>query len=321
MHKVKVGKWFSAIFLLMVLSVLSSMAHASGCKNLSTGTTHFTIGDINILTTPAVGEVIASFTVKPSVYGEMVQGCNAGYSKYLRGTPTGLKYLGYTDVYASNVPGVGFAICYMSCDGPSSGWPPFVTESTSPPCSCNFGHEWYLVLIATGPISSGKIDSGLYAEVGTEYGMVNNVDVIGGNIKATTCSIGEESVSVAMGNVATKDFSSIGTTSNAHDFNINITCDNKANVSVVMNGVKDENISDHSVISLSNEGVSGNASGVGVQVLYNNLPLPLGESIPLKTVNGDAQETLTFGARYYQTGNVVTAGKANAVATLNIAYQ
>ncbi len=77
---------------------------------------------------------------------------------------------------------------------------------------------------------------------------------------------------------------------------------------------------DTSVLALNGQGTPGTADGVGIQMLYNNVPLQLNNRIVLKRSAG-GQETFPLVARYYQTRSVVRPGSANATATLNITYQ
>ncbi|MOA33246.1 Type-1 fimbrial protein, A chain precursor [compost metagenome] len=74
------------------------------------------------------------------------------------------------------------------------------------------------------------------------------------------------------------------------------------------------------MLALTNTGQAGTAGGMGVQLLYGGTPLKINNNIVLKATPG-GQETLQFTARYYQTNKVVTPGKANSSATLNITYQ
>ncbi|HDE1997161.1 TPA: fimbrial protein, partial [Klebsiella quasipneumoniae] len=68
------------------------------------------------------------------------------------------------------------------------------------------------------------------------------------------------------------------------------------------------------------QGSAGVAQGVGVQLVYNNTPLILGNNLVLKRTNG-GQEMFPLTARYYQTNTTVTTGIANASATLSLTYQ
>jgi hypothetical protein len=63
------------------------------------------------------------------------------------------------------------------------------------------------------------------------------------------------------------------------------------------------------------------ASGVGVQVMYNNAPLALNSRIAVATTAADGTYAIPLKARYYQMQPAVTPGTANANATFTLTYQ
>lgn len=79
------------------------------------------------------------------------------------------------------------------------------------------------------------------------------------------------------------------------------------------------------VLNLSTSASYASASGVGVQVLNEaGTPVKLSESVDLSPALLLASTTaldIKFSARYIQTANKVTPGKANAVATYTLTYQ
>ena len=122
-----------------------------------------------------------------------------------------------------------------------------------------------------------------------------------------------------MGNVSAQDFTAINSVSDMTDTeNLNINCDSGANINVTLNGTQNADSTDPSILALS-PGQSF-ATGVGVQLLYNNQPLVLNNLLNLKTSTG-GQESFPITARYIQIKDTVTPGTANATATLNITYQ
>ncbi|MNT29078.1 Type-1 fimbrial protein, A chain precursor [compost metagenome] len=63
------------------------------------------------------------------------------------------------------------------------------------------------------------------------------------------------------------------------------------------------------------------ATGVGIQVIdAKNVPVKFGEEALVGTsMNGDY--VLNYTARYFQTGNQVTPGRADGTATFSIEYK
>ena len=80
------------------------------------------------------------------------------------------------------------------------------------------------------------------------------------------------------------------------------------------------------VIALNNEGSDSSATGIGVQIGYNNTTNPtlwnFSNSWTYNTVSdGAATIKLPLAARYYQYSDVVTPGKASSSVIFTISYQ
>jgi type 1 fimbria pilin len=100
-------------------------------------------------------------------------------------------------------------------------------------------------------------------------------------------------------------------------FNLPMTCNAGTKVSVKMEGsIFDAN---RGVINTT----SGNnaATGVGIQLLYNNLPMALGSDIAVGTSSTGGSFSVPLKARYYQTGDTITTGTANGVLSFTMTYQ
>lgn len=136
----------------------------------------------------------------------------------------------------------------------------------------------------------------------------------------STCSVNTPNVQVPLDDVYESNLVFVGTTVKPKVFNVDLSCDNGANITAQMTGVQNADTSAPGVLQLTSAGSAGVAKGVGIQILYNNAPLALNNNLALKTSTG-GQETFPFTAQYYQTKSVVTAGSANAIATLNVTYQ
>jgi len=100
--------------------------------------------------------------------------------------------------------------------------------------------------------------------------------------------------------------------------NLGLNCDSGTNITVTLNGTKNTDMQDDSVLALNP--VTDTAKGIGVQLLYNNQPLKIGTPLQMKVSTG-GQETFPLTARYIQTKDSVTPGHADATAVLNIIYQ
>lgn len=176
-------------------------------------------------------------------------------------------------------------------------------------------------LIKTGPITSGTLKSGLAGYMNADNGdLVENVYLNAGTVTALQCSISTKNISAPLGEVPISGFTGIGSTPKSYDFNVGLECDAGVNINVSLSGIQNSETDDASVLALTGAGSTDTADGIGVQVLYNGMPLVLNNNVMLKHTAG-GQELLQFTARYYQVKSVVKGGKANATATLNITYQ
>lgn len=185
---------------------------------------------------------------------------------------------------------------------------------------------WLIELIKTGPTSSGHLTAGTWGKVsiapaaGSSWTVTSLTATGINNITSVACSLNGTSINVPLGDVLDIKFTAIGTTVGDKSFDVGLSCDKDARINVALAGTQNSDTTDTSVLALTNTGQAGTAGGMGVQLLYGGTPLKINNNIVLKTTPG-GQETLPFTARYYQTNKVVTPGKANSSATLNITYQ
>lgn len=313
-------KFIISICFVFFSSLIWNYAYAAPCSSYLPGEASFSIGTINVPASPSVGTVLATIKGTSSGGSFNCPGSVSEYAHYTMGNPTGIKYQ-KEDVYTTNVPGVGYALCFINCNV-NENWPMFVSEQTMKNTNGSLGgNQWLLVLIVIGPVESGSLTTGLYGVTGiTEMGQdLLKVSVTdGGTIKATDCTLESESISLPFGDIPVNTFKGPGSTSSPKTFNVSLTCDGQANLSVTLQG-NQANSGDGSIIALTTQ--TNMAKGIGVQFLYNNAPLNIGESLPLKETSGNTSESFEFAARYYQIESTVVSGVADAIATLNLTYQ
>lgn len=286
----------------------------------------FSFGDVIIQRDTAVGTVLASQTVTINTSRENI---TDGYCQRSRVS------LNYTNgwsplngIAATNVAGIGVRLTFRQT--PSLTSYVYIANQTS---TVNPGDLWYMEqsvwlieLIKTGPISSGHLATGIWANVSIipvadAPWITTSLTATGtNNITVLACSLSSTSINVPLGDVSSTKFTAIASTTGDKGFNVGLSCDKDAKINVSLAGTQNADTSDTSVLALTNAGQTGTATGVGVQLLYGGTPLKINNNIPLKTSAG-GQETLPFTARYYQTQTAVSAGLANSSATLNITYQ
>ncbi|MEZ9481701.1 fimbrial protein [Vibrio splendidus] len=134
-----------------------------------------------------------------------------------------------------------------------------------------------------------------------------------------TCDInpGSISQSIALPNVANSQFSGIGSTEGVTPFSIKLDCEQSLSVYAT---VTDSNSLGNTGSTFTNS-ASSQATGVGIQMLYQSIPIDLGESNQFHVLDNNSSTPtsidIPFEARYIQTSSRITPGtiEANAIVT------
>ncbi|AOJ66268.1 hypothetical protein WJ32_28200 [Burkholderia ubonensis] len=180
-------------------------------------------------------------------------------------------------------------------------------------------------LIKTGPIVGGTFSF-------PKITMVNEPNsVMGGSytkdllsfmfssaqIVDTSCNVTKKNIGVDMGRVPQGDFNGPGTTAQLRSFTIDLNCTPGAMINLTLDDTY-KNASYPGTINLSD----ATAKGVGIQIVdaAQNRPFPIGETRPVG-VASSGSASIGLGARYIQTGQTITGGKANSVLTFTVTYR
>ena len=302
---------------LMLVGIYSSACFA-GCRMYSSVRGDVNFGNVYVQRDVAIGSTIASTTVRAT--GSRLAHCDPGAQYlnmvYLGGVKTGLR-----DVFATNITGVGIRGKIWGnypLSVPASAQ--YSDDSTS--FYDNYTHHYELVKV--GDIRSGQLSGGEILRVTYDGGGVGLVHTVTpATVTQLSCSISGNNINFPIGNVPLANFKNrIGSNPEGSTVikNLQLSCDPQANIHITMRGAQNPDVYDSSVLALTGQGNNDVARGVGVQLLYHNIPLTFNERIHLKR-SGGGQEILPITARYYQTRESVSAGKANASATLDLTYQ
>ncbi|WP_323837642.1 fimbrial protein [Photorhabdus africana] len=138
--------------------------------------------------------------------------------------------------------------------------------------------------------------------------------------KATGCMTTASTPKVDFGNIPSYLFKGKGTTAGHADFNIGIECTEKIKPTIKFSA-RTISGTPESIIQLNRANATNTAKGVGVQILYMGTPIPIGKPFVVGYSNRDYRYNLPFTARYYQTDDRITGGKANAAAHFTVQYE
>lgn len=249
----------------------------------------------------------------------MCVGQNARGVKYLNGWVADSNGIAET-----NVSGVGIRIHWIY-DGSVVQVPTDPYAMTwGPVLIWKGGPRWKLELIKIGPISGGTLKTGNYAVYGVGGVLISRLVVAGGgNIVSPGCSVLLSSIYVPLGDHLKSELGSPGKTTSWQPFNIRLICNPETRINVRIDATS-EISSVPGVMKLDPQKGDMSATGVGIQLWYNyneGRPVEFGRETYYKTVQTGGGEVVRFQARYYQTGNRVTAGKADGTAMFTLTYR
>lgn len=323
---------FGFLFLVLAAAVLF-MPHAQAACNTPDMPAQINVAAISVSTNLPVGATIPGSEKTVHVAGNCDKAYESGKEIIACYYGSGNEIPGMTGVYDSGVPGIGVALMNdqnqrisgaggTACD--SRGTPIGYISSDG---MNSFNFDVTLELVKTSnTISSGSLSQaqtifgiGVYANDG--IGSPNTIDYAGNiDVKSITCSVNASALTVILGDNPTTLFSGIGSTGRSVTQNIDITCNNPANVAYTVNSGNGFVAGAPGVINLTQE--NDVASGIGVQMLVNNRPITPGSYASagqITTANGTL--TLPLTLQYYQTADQITPGAANSVATITLGYQ
>ncbi|KTS25532.1 fimbrial protein [Pantoea stewartii] len=329
-----------------LLTLTATDVQAYECHRLEPSTL-LTPGSIRVPTELPIGSLIGSELVSNIV--KTFQCSDSSDDSRIEYQELGVKaegtYVATYDgrrVYSTNVPGLGYAVGmnttpYLgTCQTPVyvDGRETMGADDTRRACAANgiitripieaqARVMFYktALSVGTGYVRSRVVGSFLMRINKSAFVFPNTgIYVAGFNVTNSACTVRNSAISVPMGKVEKRAFNGPGTwpgDGNTRSFSIQLNCN--ANTRVVLQ--LDGNV--HNAVEgvLNVNGGNGSASGVGVQLLYKNAPLMLSTPISTGTTSTEGAYNIPLQARYYQTGNDITPGTANASATFTLTYQ
>lgn len=142
-----------------------------------------------------------------------------------------------------------------------------------------------------------------------------------GSFNQAGCSVtSNSSLNIEMGDWFTSDFHGVGTFASRQIIPIKLDCNAGANIVATIQG--DENSSLSGTLNLLSSGSGSAAGGVGVQLIDSyDKPLLLNEQFQVASNVNSGLYNFNWYARYVQTNSNISAGPANATATIVIDYK
>ncbi|MCC2000686.1 fimbrial protein [Enterobacter bugandensis] len=301
---------------LLFFTLISVKSFAGTCTNNS-GQQAFLIdfGQVTVARSVTAGTTVATKTGTFNVNYTCPDNTVPYVESVNNNTPLG------NNLYDIGISGFGVRFSVYRAGGIFDHYFPNTVYSTG----SNYTYTYQIDLVRT----SNTAKSGSLATVQIANASITNQffiatwNVTGGYINYLPCDMSTSSLNFPIGTIPGSSFgTSVGTTpANAQATNtLALSCNTGANVSISLIGVQNPDVSNTSVLALSGQGGAGVAKGVGVQMLYGGTILNLNSPVQV-TTSSSGSESIPLTARYYQTKTNVSAGTANAIATLNIIYQ
>ncbi|MGX5011154.1 fimbrial protein [Enterobacter asburiae] len=238
-------------------------------------------------------------------------------------------------VYSTNVPGVGYAIGMQDTNMCNTGVTTYVSESNNQNMLCWKQMGGLATYYAQGkakltfyktanPIGAGTVNSTNVGAAILQDQTVWRPDAVlrinSFNVETSACSVINPVINVPLGEVSRTAFTGQGTTVAEQHFTIHLDCDASTRVNLTLDDPTGSSTAP-GVLPLTPATAVATASGVGVQVLYNNTPVTFGSMFNVGSSVSQGTMEIALSARYYQTAARVTAGQANSMATFTLTYQ
>lgn len=174
-------------------------------------------------------------------------------------------------------------------------------------------------LYQTGRISQGGVvPAGILTRWRTSDG-VNMVDIMLNSfvVNVKSCELTNKTPSVSMGEVHVSHFNGVGSNAGSTGFTLGMNCDSSIKPTVTFTGIS---ATSGTILTLNNPDATTTAKGVGLELLYGQQKVTLGNAVSLGTTQSGINN-YDFTARYVQTESNIQAGEANATANFTINYE
>ncbi len=336
--------------LLLLVSLLGSFSAAAQCAGGSTciagnGPTAAVVvtGRINVSPDTPAGAVISGRIQAPGYAVEVTQNGAPNVSgALLFRVAAGNLAPGFTDVYNTNIPGIGVRYIVTLPSNPSVN-PDLVGEwritnsqlrwalrppANGGPWALNVGRSVEFVNLTQGA-KAGTITTvpqvATIATVSTsadEWGAVPlyNGSVTGGTLSTRTCTL-QQVPDIALPQMPARDLPSVGSTVSPRNFSISATCSGPLVFALgfsVATGFEDMSIS---LLRNSVTDATG-AKGYGIQIIEGGTGATINANVKQWVTTVDSTTfRQDFTARYYRFGATPTGGRIQSVLIYTLDYR
>lgn len=343
----------AGLFIVMIGSLASPLVWAADTGCTPSPTVFASIPDLVIPKDKPIGSFLGSReTGNVTIYSNCVGTFLKGYTKSIaiKGYAYSGQKISGKRIYTTNIPGIGYTLGAIitnvtnhSCNYSSADGYVYAGEHESTEAG---GEDLSIVCVTNNTAYSSRVSGGykiefykigdiqsdtmLAQQVGAGafrydgYGgwdLESPVYIPAFNVTVLGCTVETKSLDFPMKDVFLSEFSGVGSVSSSTvTRQLELNCEDSVNVHLKLEGIASKDVANNTVLALTNEGDNDVASGIGVQLLYNDMPLKVNHDMLLnKTAAGQTPFPLT--ARYYQTKAKMKEGRADAAAILTISYQ
>ncbi|MDA8479884.1 fimbrial protein [Citrobacter sp. Awk 4] len=324
-------KYYAAVmfFLLSLTSIfLPIKVHAFSCTNNGTQTVSvdLTLPDSNAM---VLVSDMSTYTICTGNVGPWSQNDALRVQSFT--TSTALENQGYTGYFQTPYSTFPDSTTYSVC-----AWPQVSDLNCDPVSISEAGYSEPLALKIYVKRTGVTTSDNLVLKAGTEVARISLDQRSNGSwgwrrtwifvlekdvpIPAHTCNVDASTPStVTLNTISANSLAHQGSTSAAADFNIKLKCQGNVGVNILLDGQEDQNATAEGV--LANITNSTPASGVGIQILYDSIPVKLRETFSAG-VSTDGNYDIPMQARYYRTTtSSIGSGNIKSVMTYNLTYK
>ena len=315
------------IFLLLLISV--SECSANECALVNKFPVISFSGSVQVSPSAAIGSAIATGQTTTTIT-DIAQGGSANNFVFAENAVSGVTYTANgAGVHPTNIAGVGIAV-WGDKSIPKSN-ESFLIQRPNGGLVTDTYNVYYALVKTANVTSSGTVTSIVFKQLiqtcfndpSMHMDLTNiTLSVTGGpSVSLKACTVNNPAINVPLGTTTSSAFTGIGSTANTQTFNVSLTCSQVASAKITLSpGSSGAFNAANGVINLDPSTTGTAATGVGIQLLYNNAVAPLNSAISVGSVAAAGSLTVPLSARYYQTASTVTGGVANGTATFTMTY-